>query len=173
MTMRGRPPTPMSERIAALTGVSAAGVQPTPLVNVNPFDKDEDFEAWKLWEYVVPELIEHYSVGIGDQPLVEGMCRYYQRWILARMDYAGQLTVMDGMGTLRKHPAVGIEDSSWKEFCECAKHLGLTPLARQRIKPLKMAEAGADKPFSILSFSRDRQKGPPPPAGTAGANDAG
>lgn len=173
MTMRGRPPTPMSERIAALAGMSIAGVKPTPLENVNPFDKDEDFEAWRLWEYVVPELIENYSVGKGDQPLIEGMCRYYQRWILARREYGASLVVLDGMGTLRKHPAVGIEDSSWKEFCDCAKHLGLTPIARQRIKPFKEPTAGADQPFSILSFSRDRQKGPPPPAGTTGANDAG
>lgn len=173
MTMRGRPATPITERIAALAGTAVAGVKPSPLENTNPFDRDTEIEAWRLWEYVVPELIERYSVGRGDQPIIEAMCRYYLRWYRARDEYGSRMTYMDDMGNIKKHPAVTIEDASWKEFSACAQQLGLTPMARPRIKPFKEPDKGADQPFSILSFSRDRQGGPPPPDEADGVQDAG
>ena len=165
MGQRGRPPTPMTERIAALVGMAANGVKPSPLENVNPFDKETELEAWRLWEYVVPELIDRYSVGKGDQPLIEGLCRHYLRFQRARLEYGDRMTSADDMGTIRKHPAVGIETEAWREFVNAAMQLGLTPMSRPRIKVPAGPQGvvSGEMPLSILSFDRDRTKGPPPP----------
>lgn len=155
----GRPKIPIAERVARLTGNAPVGVQPSPFDRANPFDKEADLEAWRLWEYLVPELIERYSVGKGDRHLVEAMCLYYQRALTARSEYSGKMVDSDINGVLRAHPAVKIEDASWDRVDKLAAKLGLNPMARQQLRGAKQADQPTgDRPLSLLDFQRAREQ---------------
>ena len=112
---------------------------------------------------MVPELIDRYSVGKGDQPLIEGLSAL-SAVPTARLEYGDRMTYADDMGTIRKHPAVGIETEARREFVNAAMQLGLTPMSRPRIKVPAGPQGvvSGEMPLSILSFDRDRTKGPPP-----------
>jgi len=115
----GRPQKSLAQKIAdgsfRADRANLNEPQPSPFEAANPFDDETDLEAYKMWEAVVPELMDRYSVGKADRALVEAYCRFYQRAMRADdlVDASGDMTIMNEQGDVKIHPAVKISESSW------------------------------------------------------------
>lgn len=167
MSGRGRPLKPLADKIAEGTfradRANLSAPQPSPMEAANPFDSETDLYAWRMWEYVVPELLERYSVGKGDQPIVEAYCRYYQRAIKAALQYGDRLTTVDEMGVERVNPLLKVEDASWDRVEKFGARLGLDPINRNKIRAKNGPQGllpGMPAVFSLRDFQRDRSQGP-------------
>lgn len=161
---RGRPIKPLEDKIAdgsfRADRANLSAPQPNDFDPENPFDIGTI--AWMTWDYIVPELMECYSVGKADRAIVEGYCRNYQMALDAEKEYGGQMTYMNENGDIKAHPAVKIAQSAWGIVARFGGLLGITPADRPKIKGAKQ-RAGAGPALSLLHFSRDRSKGPGAP----------
>lgn len=168
---RGRPIKPLADKIADGTfradRANLNEPQPSLFDPTNPFDQDAAFHAHQLWEFVVPELMENYSVGKGDQVLVESYCQAYQikqmAWdeLLLRRKVINEISIPAKEGTIDKEEIdqhVKVHNQYTVLVTKLAGQLGLDPINRAKIRGAKKQEANV--PLSLLSFSRDRSRGP-------------
>lgn len=163
----GRPEKPLAQKIADGTfradRANLSVPQPSPFDPKNPFDQESDLIAWQCWEMIVPELMERYSVGLGDRLVVHQYCWYFQRAMRAAEEYGLKMTTMNDMGDEKVHPLLKVEDSSWDRVNAVGAKLGLNPVDRNKIRaqngPLGVL-AGSNGVLSLTDFERDRKKGP-------------
>ncbi len=173
--MRGRPAKSITEKLEAGTfragRENVATPQPSPFDASNPFDQDSHPDAWRMWEYVVPELIAKYSVGKGDYANVEAYCRFYDRALKAAIEYGGSMTFTDDLGNIKLHPALKVEETSWDRVKHFGALLGLDPINRNKIRNAASAAASVAGALSVYGLGRDRQASPTIPMTPPGADE--
>lgn len=174
MSGRGRPLKPLGDKIADGTfradRANLSAPQPSPMEARNPFDEETDFEAWHMWEYVCPELIDRYGVGKLDRPNLEAYCTFYQRAVRCRAQIDKQMIEVDDLGVSRIKSIVKLEQQSWACVLKHGAPLGLDPINRQKIRAKNGPQGllpGMPAVFSLRDFQRDRSQGPD----DAGATD--
>lgn len=171
----GRPLKPLADKIAEGTfradRANLATPQPTPFDPTNPFTDDADVIARKCWDMIVPELMDRYSVGLGDRLVVHQYCWYFQRAMKAAEQYGENLTVIDDMGVSRVNALLKVEDASWDRVNAVGAKLGLNPVDRQKIRAKNGPQGlvpGLAVAFKMTDFERDRSRGPAQLEGDAG-----
>ena len=118
--MRGRKPA------AILSGTGTVDAAPKA-----PSWLSKDAKA--EWNRVVPILIERRTLTEADLGTLEsyvtatGTVRECQRAIAK-----DGLFVVDAKGSLKRHPALGVQNASMTTARLCAAELGLTPVSRSR-----------------------------------------
>jgi len=172
----GRPPKSLAQKIQEGTfradRVNFHEPQPSPFDPTNPFDVDTDLYAAKLWDYVVSELVDRYSVGKADRAVVEGYCTFYQRARLA--DETLERTEAE-VNQPDQDPRIvnallrrcdyyrKLSESSWDRVLRFGQSLGLDPVSRRKIRAPKagpMGIVGGQPTLSLADHARDRQLGP-------------
>lgn len=164
----GRPATSLADKLKAGTlradRINFNEPQPSDFDPANPFSEETDLEAWKMWEFLVPELTERYGVGKGERGLVQAYCVFYQRALRADDEIeTSTLTVTDDNGAIKVNPLVKISESSWDRVVSLGSKLGLDPISRRRIRAPRSGPMGLTGGPQILSLSdraRDRDLGP-------------
>lgn len=99
----------------------------------NPFEKGSI--AFEKWREVVSGLKRCGIIDKLDGSMVEAFCRNWQRALDAESLMASDgllITLADGRKA--KHPAAGIAADAWTKVRSLGNDLGLTHLARQRLK---------------------------------------
>lgn len=164
----GRPATSLADKIKNGTfradRINFNEPQPSDFDPANPFSEETDLEAWKMWEFLVPELTERYGVGKGERGLVQAYCTFYQRALRADDELdTSTLTVTDENGTVKVNPVVKISESSWDRVVSLGSKLGLDPISRRRVRAPRSGPLGVMGGPQILSLAdraRDRSLGP-------------
>lgn len=172
----GRPAKSLAQKIQDGTfradRVNFNEPQPSPFDPTNPFDEDVDLYSFKLWEYVVSELVDRYSVGKGDRAVVEGYCTFYQRARLA--DEALERTEAEAAKPDQDPRIVAVllkrcdywrklSESSWDRVLKFGAALGLDPVSRRKIRAPKagpMGVVGGQQTLSLADHARNRELGP-------------
>lgn len=120
-----------------------------------------------VWNFFSEELAAMKLDKRPDGPMLEGVCRAYERAVQADLildkqgltfdekfiDDTGEVHILK----IKKHPAVEISNRSWlivKAFCS---EFGLTPVSRIRLSVANQDDEGADDLAAMLS--RPRQPG--------------
>lgn len=174
MTTRGRPQTPVAEKIARLRGEEAARPAPLPWDHPNPFDPQDQKEAHWCWDWVVNDCQARGVLWNGLRNLVFEYSVMYQRAIFAGLDRSDMITSMDDMGVSRAHPAIQVENSSFDRMRKCGERLGLDPITMNKpllaTTELGIAEGTNPAVIDLMAFARDRNK---PPAWERDSPDEG
>lgn len=175
----GRPLKPLADKIAEGTfradRANLAEPQPSPFDPKNPFSQETDQIAWQCWEMIVPELIERYSVGLGDRLVVHQYCWYFQRAMKAAEQYGDALTTVDDIGVTRVNALLKVEDASWDRVNAVGAKLGLNPVDRRKIRTKSGPQGIVDGMNAVVpfaAFALDRSRGPAQLEGDGG-NEAG
>lgn len=139
--------------------------QPSEFDAFNPFSEETELHAFKMWEMIVPELMERFSVGKGERALVQAYCVFYQRAMAAdeELEASGSLTVTDDMGTTRVNPVVKVSEASWDRVIKFGSLLGLDPINRRRVRGPKNGPLGivpGPATLALADRARDRNMGP-------------
>jgi P27 family predicted phage terminase small subunit len=111
-----------------------------------------DAEGRKEWRRVAPLLAAAGVVTPGDCAILAGYCQAWSQWVEAQtaLREYGRL-VVNNRGLPEPSPWLGIAASAQSQILKTAFELGLTPMARGRIKPLAQ---GKVNPFAAIVGSR-------------------
>ena len=135
---------------------------PSPFEEANPFDPDLDVAAWKMWEYVVPELIDRYNIGKGERHLVHAYCLFYGRATATDEELTNlENIIVESDRGLQIHPLTKLSESCWDRVIKFGSLLGLDPINRKRVRGPKNGPRGiAEETLTLAGRARDRELGP-------------
>jgi len=102
-----------------------------------------------LYKRVGKELIKSESLDSLDKEAFVTLCQNYDRMISADAEIKKDgLTVDDGRGVKKKHPAFAIWKTSQDNYVRLLSHFGLSPHARGRkIEPKKETKKNGKDQF--------------------------
>ena len=127
---------------------------PRDILKALPFPpesmSEEGAEKWKL---AGGQLV---AAGILTELDLDALQNYCEAWSLYReamrtIEKDG--ITYEGINGPRKHPAVQIAETSWKTMLALQERLGLTPLARQRLR----IEDGSEEKDKLAAFMEQAQ----------------
>jgi len=116
-------------------------------------------DAKKEWRRIVPLLEQRGTLSKADSAVLALYCETHSRWLQAKRDVAEhgiivQTTVLDRSGeqvtTRKQNPALKIAENAERSLRAFLREFGMTPAARERVKPTKPAKEATDSPFAFL-----------------------
>lgn len=134
---RGRKPKPVVE--ATFPAPDGTPVKPS-IVACNAV-------ASRLWDEIVPTLVEAKIIGRTDVMALAALCIAWSRLVRARgiLGRARSWIVQSDGGAMKAHPMIAVEQSACRDVMAAVDKLGLSPTARARITFLS-----SEKPRSLL-----------------------
>lgn len=143
--MKGRPRKPLAELqlMGGFRPARHAGRVCEPQFDGKPVKpRGLSKEASKLWDAVVPSLVDRRVVTDVDTAILTSMCQLWGLYLAAVTAATADPTSKEARGAVTGY---------WSAFDKAASHCGLNPVDRARLSvPLKNDEDG------IESFSRKR-----------------
>lgn len=126
---------------------------PKPPATLNLYGK-------RLWNEMLPKLIESGLYTEGDHQAFELLCMAYGDLIQARKDLkeSGTIVVTE-KGTVYQHPNVGIANQAWNRCKLMLGQFGLTPAERTRVKARTPDEKGKSLADSLFAAARAKVEG--------------
>jgi P27 family predicted phage terminase small subunit len=133
-----------------------------------------DNVARKMWQHVVPRLIEAGVLAKIDTAALEGFCANYSQAVRSQK-IADRQPYVDTAFGIKVHPAVGNARKAWALTRQFAAEFGLTPAARTRVSVPENDAGDADDDFMFGGLrsvqggksGRPANAPPPPPAKAA------
>lgn len=148
---QGRKPKPTAQK--KLAGNPGKRALPENELQFDPIAAVEapaylDALAIECWETYAPLLCGQKVLCITDLHNLEAFCVAYSGWRRSHEEAAGQITLMQDNGTVKKHPALGAANEFLNQMRSFGAVLGLSPADRARIMSPKSNED--DNPFGKL-----------------------
>lgn len=115
-------------------------------------------EARKEWKRVLPMLLQRDSLTDADATVLSLYAETFARWVAAKLEVSQrgltiEVSVLDRNGTpimsRKANPALRIAENCERSLRSFLRELGLTPAARERVKPAKPPEE--KEPESIFA----------------------
>ena len=105
------------------------------VVDIDPPEYFDGLEfAPMIWRSIVPELLKAQVLRITDMHNVEAFCIAYENYRQAQIKIRENgITVVGGMGSVGKNPAVTVLNEAMKQMSMFGAMLGLEPSSRQRL----------------------------------------
>lgn len=105
-------------------------------------------EAAAKWADAGTQLVAAEILTVLDLDALAGYCEAWSTWRKALAELVDGLTYANERGEPRKHPAAAIAEAAQKACMALQERLGLTPLARQRIR----CEPGGAEKDALTAF---------------------
>lgn len=124
-----------------------------------------DMEARRVWDRLLPMLLERGVVTRADGLALTCLCRAWSRFAAAEALLAKDgLTTTTALGGIKPHPAVAISNAAWAQIVKGCAMFGINPADRSSVTPAgppaydddAMADAGA---ALMEEIRRKQQKG--------------
>ena len=133
---RGRPPKPTAQKkLAGNPGKRKLNNDEPdydPITSVDAPDYLDDL-ARGAWEHYAPLLCGQSVLTNGDLHNLEIFCMAYSGFRRSHLEAAGQITLMQDNGTVKKHPALGAANEFANQMRTFGAMLGLSPADRSKI----------------------------------------